>query len=69
MLSQTMAQRVASALRGLQYGSVHLVIHEGQVVRIERIERIRLTEPSEAPSTTLSQPTDAHGGSLHVDEE
>ena len=86
MLSQTMAQRVASALRGLQYGSVHLVIHEGQVVRIERIERISLpaapkthrfgvaaqaglTTSSEAPSTTLSQPTDAHGGLLRVDEE
>ena len=36
---------IAQALKDLRYGSVHLVVHDGRLVRIERIERIRL--PSE----------------------
>ena len=86
MLSPTIARQIESALRELRYGSVQLVIHDGQVVRIERIERISLpaapkthrfgvaaqaglTESSEAPLTTSSQPTVSSGGSLHVQEE
>ena len=68
-LSTTLAHHVASALRGLRYGSIQLVIHDGQIVRIERIERIRLTETSEASSLPLSQPTDSNGGSRHAHQE
>ena len=32
------------ALRNLRYGTVQLVVHDGQIVRIERMERIRLTD-------------------------
>lgn len=30
------------ALKGLRYGTVQIVVHEGRLVRMERIERIRL---------------------------
>ena len=39
--------RLQAALKDLQYGSVQLIVHEGKIVRIERLERIRLTDSSE----------------------
>ena len=58
MLPPGLAQRLERALRGLQYGSVQLVIHDAQVVRIERVECERLTVPAEAASLDEVQPTD-----------
>ena len=45
-LSLTAAERqlstdVFKALRDIRYGSVQLVIHDGKVVEIQKIERIR----------------------------
>ncbi len=34
---------IQQALKNLQYGYVQLTVHEGQVVRIERVERIRFS--------------------------
>lgn len=67
MLSQTLARQLARALRGLQYGSLQLVIHEGQVVRIERIERTRLTVSPEAAMIDAGEPT-IPTEARHVDE-
>ncbi len=59
-LSQDITTQLEQALRNLRYGTVQLVVHDAQVVRIERMERIRL-EPTgtlEAPqSTTDGHPT------------
>ena len=44
-------RQLEQALQGLAYGSVQLVIHEGRIVRIERVERIRL--PAAQPSEKL----------------
>lgn len=57
MLSPTIVQQVEEALRGLQYGSVQLLVHDAKVVRIERIERIRLTGSPEALTNTVGRPT------------
>ena len=57
VLPDGLSQEVALALDGLQYGSVQLVVHEAKVVRIERVERIRLTDTSEATTTTTGQAT------------
>ena len=51
MLSSALAQRIERALRGLQHGAVQLVIHDAHVVRIERVERVRLTVSPEAATT------------------
>ena len=37
-----LAQDILRALRGLRYGSVEITIHDGQVVQIERREKVRL---------------------------
>ena len=57
MLSADFLHALEHALRDLQYGSIHLVIHEAQIVRIERIERTRLTVSPEAIDHSLGQPT------------
>ncbi len=57
MLPPETIRHLESALRGLRYGSIQLVVHDAQIVRIERIERIRLTDPSEASPHPCGQPT------------
>ena len=52
MLPKEFVQELERALRDLRYGTVQLVVHDAQVVRIERLERIRLTGSPEAHSTT-----------------
>lgn len=59
MLDNAVARRIEQALQGLEHGSVQLVIHDAHVVRIERIEKVRLTVSTEAWKTPLRQPTDS----------
>lgn len=35
-------ERVREALAGLRYGTVTVVVHDGVVVQVERMEKIRL---------------------------
>ena len=35
-------ERVVQALRGLRYGEVRAIVHDGVIVQIERMERTRL---------------------------
>jgi hypothetical protein len=37
---------ILEALRGLNYGQITLVVHDGAVVQIERTERKRLDRPA-----------------------
>ena len=37
------------ALRGLRFGSVEIVVHDGRVVQIERRERVRLDPAGDRP--------------------
>lgn len=57
MLPAHTVRELERALDGLRYGSVQLVIHDAHVVRIERIERTRLTVTTEAPIEADGQPT------------
>jgi hypothetical protein len=34
-------QQIAAAIRGIEYGSVEIVIHDGRVVQVERREKFR----------------------------
>ncbi len=38
----SLARQILRALRGLRYGSVEITIHDGEVVQIERREKVRL---------------------------
>ena len=39
------ARAVQAALRGLRFGSVEIVVHDGRVVQLERRERVRPGQP------------------------
>ncbi len=56
-LPPSILQQLEQALADLQYGSVQLVVHEAQIVRIERLERIRLTGSPEAVVQLTGRPT------------
>ncbi len=58
MLPPRMARQIERALNGLAYGSIQLVIHDSQLVRIERVERLRLTGSPEALPCAGGQPTE-----------
>jgi hypothetical protein len=48
-------RRIAQAIRGIHFGAVEIVIHEGRVVQIERKERLRFDRINPA-----HQPTGGH---------
>lgn len=39
-------REIQTALHGLKFGSVEITVHNGQVVQIERKEKIRLQQPN-----------------------
>lgn len=43
-------REIQTALHGLKFGSVEITVHNGQVVQIERKEKIRLQQPSSKSS-------------------
>lgn len=59
MLSSTVAKQLEQALHNLRYGTVQLVVHDAQVVRIERTERIRLPAAADAAQAGLTDTTEA----------
>jgi hypothetical protein len=44
--SERLTDKILRALSGIRYGSVEIIVHEGRVVQIERIERLRLDPAS-----------------------
>jgi hypothetical protein len=42
---------IRNALRGMQFGSVHVVVQHGVVVQVERTEKRRLRGGREKPSS------------------
>ncbi len=57
MLEPSQLPAIATALKDLRYGYVQLVVHEGKLIRIERVERIRLTESSGSLQQEPGRPT------------
>lgn len=43
-LDELLLDKIARALDGLEYGSIHIVVHDSQVVQIERTEKYRLPQ-------------------------
>jgi len=39
------AQEIQNALRGLRFGSLHVIVQDGIVVQIDRTEKKRLVKP------------------------
>ena len=44
--SDEVLNRIASAIRGVRYGAVEIVIQDSRVVQIERKEKFRFDKPS-----------------------
>jgi hypothetical protein len=49
-------RRILEAVRSLDYGSVEVIVHDSQVVQIERREKVRLDKQPLVPSD--KQPLD-----------
>lgn len=47
-LPKELAQSIAAAITGLEFGSVEITIHNSRVVQIERHERIRFQSTAES---------------------
>ncbi|MGK5506527.1 YezD family protein [Brevibacillus formosus] len=52
-LDDLLLEKIARALDRLEYGSIHIVVHDSQVVQIERTEKYRL--PVEKPGAKIPQ--------------
>ncbi len=45
-------KRINALSEGLRYGSIHLVIHDGRVTQMERVEKVRLEKKENSDQTT-----------------
>lgn len=50
-LPEGVAQAIVNALRGLRFGQVTLIVHDGRVMQIDRTDRHRL-QPNETANKT-----------------
>lgn len=39
--------RIIQSVNGLEYGTVHIIVHDGRVTQIERTERRRFDNPEQ----------------------
>jgi hypothetical protein len=56
---------VRKQVEAVQFGTVQLTVHEGQVVQVERVERVRLDPRQRIPAKTrlaTTAPSTTHGG-------
>ena len=59
MPESALLSTVRRALKDLRYGTIQLTVHEGKLVKIERVERILIPAPLE------EDPTGDSGGQSH----
>lgn len=43
--SQDITQHIVSILKGIHYGSIEIVVHDGHIVQIDKHEKFRLKPP------------------------
>ena len=58
---QPWERRVLSALRGLRFGSIEVVVHDGRIVQIERREKVRLEETDRRRPENRKRETNDNG--------
>ena len=49
MTEPALMPTLQEALKNLRHGHIQIVVHEGEIVRIERVERIHLPKPTGEP--------------------
>jgi hypothetical protein len=40
-ITNTQLELILNALKGLEYGSIHITVHDSQITQIDRLEKIR----------------------------
>ncbi len=40
-IDESLVERILRSLEGLEYGSVHIIIHDSKITQIERVEKQR----------------------------
>jgi len=45
--------RIIQSVNGLEYGTVHIIVHDGRVTQIERTERRRFDNPEQQTAKHL----------------
>ncbi|MWV45811.1 DUF2292 domain-containing protein [Paenibacillus sp. HJL G12] len=57
-VDQLWLERIAGQLNDMEFGSLHIVVHEGQIVQMERTERKRFENtPAKAAKTGITART------------
>ncbi|WP_136607981.1 YezD family protein [Paenibacillus dokdonensis] len=57
-VDQLWLERIAGQLNDMEFGSLHIVVHEGQIVQMERTERKRFENmPVKAAKTGIKART------------
>jgi hypothetical protein len=51
--SSDLANQIATALQGIRFGSVEIIVHEGKVVQIERKEKLRFDNRRTVPDKSI----------------
>ncbi|GIO66717.1 YezD family protein [Paenibacillus sp. JTLBN-2024] len=49
-LNEVWLERIAGQLNDMEFGSLHIVVHEGQIVQMERTERKRFENTPSKPA-------------------
>jgi len=76
ILPSNLTEALTRALRGLEFGSIELVVHDGHVVHVERRERVRLLRADDRSPDRRQRirdpgdrPHRAAGGAVSMDDE
>lgn len=60
LLSPGVLHRIARAIAGVRYGSVQIIIQDGRVVQIDKVEKFRLrTPPTTGDGASQASPAEA----------
>jgi len=49
-MTPELMERIEKAIRGIRFGQVQIIVHEGEIVQIERTEKVRLERSSRKPT-------------------
>jgi hypothetical protein len=55
-LDDVWIERILGSVRGMEYGSVNIIVHDGRIVQIERTERKRFDAFAQNRNRISSEP-------------
>jgi hypothetical protein len=54
-IDELWSKRISQSLNGLEYGAVQIIVHDGRIVQIERMERSRFDQEARATQQEITQ--------------